>query len=211
MGSDKRAKIEATYRRLPVQSGLGELIPSMVDQMMRLFSSDVDVKPLPAFNVIGRSSTQKELDRLSESAEALARCISALHEPAITALCDGAKVPDGRYLKFVERHSLLRLLTDLAALARSADLSAVPDVQGRGRPTNNLALGAARILAFDYQQLTGKAPTVNTHPDTHKDSGKAYGPFLDLVTGIFDAVGIPASPEAMARKAVAVTMDARAS
>jgi hypothetical protein len=59
----------------------------------------------------------------------------------------------------------------------------------------------ARYVAIDcaklFQELTTMPPKVRTE----SSSGKAYGPFLDFVSDVFEALEISASPEVWARAA----------
>lgn len=70
---------------------------------------------------------------------------------------------------------------------------------GLGKQKNSAAYHFASELAQVYYLKTGEKPTVNTNP--HVKGNPAYGPFLDLVTDSFKAVGISAKPERCARLA----------
>lgn len=194
---EKIHKIEDAYRRLPILKEAESWLTLMVDEIARL---PLGAKRTFAFDAAGRSSTIKELDALAKKSEALAECLVSLHGPAINALAEAG---------FSERHLLLKLASKLHLSARGADVSNVPENQGKGRREARLPLAIASILAFHYRELTGKEPTIITHASSAEE-GKAYGPFLDLVKAVFSALGIEASAEAMARKSIRITKVGRA-
>jgi hypothetical protein len=211
-------KIEAAFRSLSIHPEIerriasefgmtvDDRIASMVSALENLPSS---VKRNPSFEDIGHKTTKKELKDLAKKAQELAKCLASLHKPAIVAL---ANVPK----PLLYRRELKELATHISEAASEAasglasdtashdDSSKMSKKKGRGRTPNRLAIGIARILAFDYEELTGKPPTIRTL------NGKAYGPFLNLVTDVFNALGLEARPEAMAKKAITLTADARA-
>jgi hypothetical protein len=80
-----------------------------------------------------------------------------------------------------------------------AVLSEAPSIPTRrSKPRNVTAEAIALRCARTYSALTGLRATVSTRT---KD-GTAYGPFLELVTGVFQAAGVDARPEGYARRAV---------
>ena len=167
----------------------------MVDEMANFPPS---AQRNPAFDVVGRQSTIKELDVLAKKCEGLTECLESLHGPAIDALAEAG---------FSDRHLLLKLASQAYISTQRADVSNVPESQGKGRPEARLSSGIARILAFNYQELTGNKPTINVDPYSH--GHKAYGPFLDFVKDVFNALGVRASPEASAREAIEATRESR--
>jgi hypothetical protein len=60
-----------------------------------------------------------------------------------------------------------------------------------------LAKGVADILAHDYWTLTGRTPAVATDPL----SGERIGSFFELISDVFFALHIDASPAVYAREA----------
>jgi hypothetical protein len=119
-----------------------------------------------------RGKPAKELAELKKHAEKLLNAIVELHKPAL----DAAVVPDGLTMR----------LGVLIAQIDEAKLG--------GRPRKDQAWEITKMTAETFYRLTGGA----AHPNT-KD-GKAYGPFLDLLTEVFNILGVDASPESQARR-----------
>ncbi len=73
-----------------------------------------------------------------------------------------------------------------------------------GRPRKVSAKNIAEVVGQHFRGLTGKRPTVSVYPPVgvKEKDGKAYGPFLDLMTDVFTALEIKASPEVWARHVV---------
>lgn len=69
-----------------------------------------------------------------------------------------------------------------------------------GRPIKFRALDLAKSLAGNYQQLTGKAPTITVDPIS--DGNIAKGDFLRLVYDVFEILGVEGSPEYFAKRAI---------
>ena len=193
MTPSKRDRLEAAYRKLPIRPNEVCMIPAMLDVLEQLPPT---AEPLPAFTVVGRQATQRELDRLEAAARALVECLSSLHEPAITALAD-AKA-DNRPVGFWDRAALMRMATHVAIAARRADVSEVPEKQGTERHSTHVPLAIAHILASDYQTLTGNNPTCSSD----KNSGLEYLSFPDFVEEVFRVLGVNEDPEWMARRAL---------
>lgn len=180
MSSKKRDRIEAAYRKLPVNSHVDWMISVMAKQLEGLPAA---AQIPPAFKVVGRSATKSELEDLASIALRLVKRIESLHEPAITALADAG---------LWDRSSVKRYAKTIADTARAADLSEVPEKQGGGRPSG-MPLNITKILAGDYEVLTGAEPT--------RSDGRNSA-FLDFVTEIFQILGVQASPEWMVRSAL---------
>ena len=91
----------------------------------------------------------------------------------------------------------------LRDIGRAADemesAAAVLEHRGRpgppGRPPKHLAQFFADQAALEAHRLTGRHVTITTDPIT----GKAHGPYLQLVHALFAAAGIDASAENFAR------------
>ena len=199
----KRNRIEAAYWRLDIQNRdqkeVQDRLAAMVDEMASMSAS---AKINPAFAVVGREATKKELQTLAKKCNALTGCLASLHAPAIGALANRG---------FVDRHALLILAEQLSNAVDSTlntDLSEIPAKQGSGRHPDYLARGVARILAHEFHTLTGDNPTITVN--SYAAGNTAGGPFLDLVTGIFGVLGITASPETFARQAISFRTENRA-
>lgn len=63
----------------------------------------------------------------------------------------------------------------------------------RGQPKKVQKMEIARVVARYYYYRTGKNPTVGTQ------EGRAYGPFLQLLTTVYEILGIEGGCEAQAR------------
>ena len=92
------------------------------------------------------------------------------------------------------------ILRDIGFLAIEMEAAATAlEHRGRpgppGRPPNHLAQLFASQAAHEFHCLTGRDVTVITDPIT----GKAHGPYLQLVHALFAAAGIDASAESFAR------------
>jgi hypothetical protein len=213
-------RIEATFRKLPVcRAGkpgaphYEETIPSIArelalmrpattptalgdatgEELAKLAEQAKGMDALKRHDEAASSgAARKELAELKKRAEGLLDAIGALHRPAIDALGyrAGALIGAGG------------LTTRLRILIASASSAAIP-----GQPPNRGAkvkAGPRKIalaVAEHYYRLTGDKPTVDTRQiDTDYDKGsESYGPFLDLLTEVFAALGVKASPESQAK------------
>ena len=79
----------------------------------------------------------------------------------------------------------LAILADLTGAALKAELEGT----AAGRLPDNRARVVANLLAKNYSSLTGLDPTFATVAGKEGE-GKVYGPFLDFVKEIFEALGI---------------------
>lgn len=184
--ADRRSKLEAAFRRLPIRMEAEGRMPAMVDILNGMPSSAAP----PAFEVATRAATIKDLASLEHEALALAGRLDSLRGPAIDALAASG---------FVRQPALQGQLRQMAESARYAKELNIPDSEARGRKEKKLPSAIADILACNYRSLTGVRPTVRTRAV----EGVAYGPFLDLVGSVFEAMGIDANPEVYAKPAVA--------
>lgn len=201
-------ELEAAFRKLDIKPGVDSQLPVMVHTLSLIPKGGSGVAP-PQFRLKGRGAVRKDLQEIAALAENLAGALDALSEPAIVALADGGLLqiqhrevavilgPNGERAADAKTYDLQAVLRKVSTIATSANLSDVPEVQGRGRRRNNLATGVANILASYYFTLTGRTPAVATDPL----SGKRIGPFFDLVSDVFFALQIKASAAVYAREA----------
>ncbi|MEJ0092587.1 MAG: hypothetical protein WDN46_03885 [Methylocella sp.] len=112
-----------------------------------------------------------------------------------------------------------RLAEDLRPLARAASMATPKESQDAGRARDNFAHGVGRHLAYSYQRLTEREPTIVVDPPekalkaipyaglpTRKAldrAGYPRGVFLDLITNVFLAMHIDTDPLHVARSAIA--------
>lgn len=209
--AEKKQRLQDALAKLDVRDEYRWSVPVVIQSLLQI-QTDAPDDPVPSFSVKGRVGVRKELDDVALIAEKLASHLDQLCEPAFTALADGGLLQiqhrrpsiiigsDGARSSIVENFNLQGVLRRVAEMAREAHLDSVPESQGKGRPPDGLVLVVSSILAADYSTLTGKAPTVGTRNNGVQDV--PYGPFFDLVSDVFTALGINASPEAAARSAV---------
>lgn len=124
------------------------------------------------------------------------------------------QLPSNNY-RMLKEHELLPLVSaEIAELADKIEACSLnidpnnfaifPDEWGEYTPDKPGAKEAyeaysiATECAKWYEQFTGRRPSLGwNEPDS-----KRYGPFLDMVTGVFKALGIENSPAASAEKVV---------
>ncbi len=198
---DLRSKVLAAFQQLPAKRDMKHELETAVSAVVVLVGRDAtrrpEGSPLPAFNVVGSERVREELkrtvtyaDRLSKpsrkgQADPMAKLAShmlTLHRPTIDALA----------ARGVLRHDLSQP-AKVAAVARYVDLSRLPVVPG-GRPANLRAQGIARVVAWHYEQVTGKRVGVSKGAFKSSD----YGPFVRLLDDVFQIAGIRADPYVVA-------------
>jgi len=135
-------------------------------------------------------STKAELEQVAKRAEALLSVVEALHKPAIDALGFREPWPTGS----VGMETQLRIL---AAMARNATVADPPPGTGLGAKVKAQPQAIARLAACHYLGLAGRMPTVAVR------NNQAYGPFIEMLASIFDALAVNASVENQAREAIA--------
>ncbi len=150
--------------------------------------------------------------------EQLAQRLENMHETTICALADTPAFmihgkPTLLNVAFARRE-LPRLLRDdsidrdrlaneLGFLAQAAVTAEAPDTTDEGRWPDRRVQAVADILARFYRDVTGLPPTILTRVGG-PDEGDHYGPFLDLVNLIFEAMNIEREAFSYARYAADV-------
>jgi hypothetical protein len=190
----KYQAIEKAFRCL-------KILPAMDGRLATFIQPLADLSPASAipskFRKTSKATCIKELTELQACAAKLIKCLDALHEPAIVALADHGFCNERRVVS-----QLARQLVNAADSAAKSGEDVPPDKrEGRGRPRKPQPLVVARMLAHNYRTLTGKRPTIRTHAGNDKE-GQAYGPYLELVKAVFEAIGIDANAESMAKTAI---------
>jgi hypothetical protein len=191
----REAAIAAAFRKLKVPAGergklyYKETIPSIARELALMAGGG----PLRHHDEhASHLATVKELADLKKRAEGLLDAIDALHRPAIDAL----NYRDGVLI------GTAGVTTQLRILIASASCAEIPDQpSSRGAKVKVQPRRIALAVAAHYHRLTGDRPTVDTRQiDTDYDKGsESYGPFLDLLTEVFAALGVKASPESQAK------------
>jgi len=116
--------------------------------------------------------------------------INVLHQPAILALAD----------RHWLRSDIVSFTEGLAAAARSADISKVPEEIRQSRPVKHYARIVALMIIAHYEDLTGLSADKPAAVE-----GGSVG-LMPLVGDIFKALAIDADPKA----ALAGALEARA-
>ena len=100
--------------------------------------------------------------------------------------------------KFIEELEQAQLLLNGKLKAGGIDFG-FPQTK-RGRRPHRDANRVAQIIAAQYTDMTGKAPTVST--DSSKPQGRLAGPFIDLVSDIFALLDLGFAVESAAKHVV---------
>lgn len=193
MADGTSTEIEAAFRKLKILPPNEWRLNSIV-QTLAFIPLGASGKSPRKFRAIGKKAARKELDDVAKTASKLKGLLDDLSQTSILALADAG------LLQVVHHIDISNRLGSLEVFAKKADVSGVPEKQGKGQPQNNLVSGVANMIAHNYFTLTGRKPTVSTKNNGVQDI--AYGPFFVLVGDIFRAMKIDASPEAAAREAV---------
>lgn len=190
----REAELEAAFRKLRFAPPAGAGIPyeaTMAAFVRGLALLGGPERPAPPHKQpASKRASAAELAAIARHAAALLHAIETAHAPA----CDALNVRDS---SLRGPGGLATQLRVLIVAATQADVSELPH-SGMGRKRRHLAGKVSELVAFHYHGLTGKEPTITTH------ESKARGPFFDLITAVFAALGLPDSPEVHARRAVEV-------
>jgi hypothetical protein len=146
--------------------------------------------------------------RLARAAKRLRTTVHELHQPGILALADKGFLGGHRIAirqtanRIAEARSCqsgedIRLLEFAAECAKRSAVGPVANSSNRGRPANERIRILLRVLHRQYQELTGKRPTITVRPDY--PGSPASGRFVELVRQVFSALAISASAEAAVR------------
>lgn len=162
-------------------------IPNIVRQLMLMRPTGGSMPHSESATV---QSTKRELDLVVRRAKALLAAVEALHKPAIDALGyrEGWTTGPGGF------ETQLRTLVVMAQNAKPVGLQRGA---GLGAKVKTQTQAIARVAACHYLGLVGRMPTVRVR------DGQAYGPFVEMLDSVFQALGIEASAESQARKAIA--------
>lgn len=187
------AQIKSTFDRLPLRQGKDEHLRHTVSRLAKIAIDRT--KPNQAQNAFApanRATCEAELNSLIRVADDLVNIVSGLHQPTILALADAGLL----------RAHLHQIAVQIKEAVARADVSKVDPQLPKGRHRDEFARMIAGYLANQFHFLTGETPTIRVHTPPHPSAGKAYGPFLELITDVFSAMNIKASPETFAREAV---------
>ena len=169
-------------RGIPYRVG----IPTIARQLAMMMPTGLSQ---PHLEPATHETTIRELGLVAKKAKAMLSAVEALHQPAIDAL--GYHPPWPRGIGGLETQ--LRILL---AMAENAPLTDQNRSAGRGAKVKAQPQAIARVAACHFFGLTGRMPTLRVR------EGKAYGPFLEFITSIFECLGIDAKPESQASSAI---------
>ena len=188
-----RLQLAQAFNRLTIKPDQRHLIPNLVDALLPM-AGKTNISLPARYKRVGGVTIRKELQKLVRLIAALHAHLDSLHEPSIVALADcHLLLPT-----FMVELKRAAKAANVSTLASDAILREAPKNNGKGRPQNRVANRIASILAEKYKSLTLKTPTITV--DVNDNS--ARGPYLQLVTDVFKALGVKASAEAAAHFAI---------
>ena len=187
---DREAAIEAAFRKLTPAPPTGKgtpytaLIPGMGRQIL------VECGFVPDNHGPDTAkNTRTELDKVASNARKLLAALEGLHQPALDVLANVYTRPPAGDLPI---H-----LQTLAEIVEKLSIPGFVKHASRKQPPKERAEKIARIVGAHYWGITGRHPTVITKqaPAAYHcgNNNFAVGPFVELLTAIFDATGVMAS------------------
>jgi hypothetical protein len=184
-------QMEAAIRKLPILPDKEPFVPEAAALVATSAYFCMDALP-PR----GDAAAIRELDKLAKHLAATIDCLNNFPEEAFQALRDE---PDGLEadLEFGDEIMALTLFRRRALLAK-ARLEAKPVKKGGGRRPDYKAADVAERALGCFEALTSKPAGVSTNPWTSERGG----PYLRFLTDVFNVLGMKASPEAQAKRAV---------
>ncbi|MEP6898694.1 MAG: hypothetical protein ABI870_09200 [Rhodanobacter sp.] len=218
MASETRQKnphqrVQEAFNRLPLNKGAEFILQTAVQTITLLVSDQPGpYRPLPAFQRIGRARVAQEVEQVRLYAERCATNPRKGQADPFRKLSAHLDSLHGTTIDVLADHGLLRqgALDDparTALLAATVDISGVHRTIPGGRPANLRALGIAKVLAWHYEQVTGKKPTLGksqsnaSAPDPLERLLPAYSQFVMLLHEILQIACITADAHALATAA----------
>lgn len=202
---EKTQLIEAAYLKLPILPAKKCLLHSLVQYAASYAPS---AKAKPSLGIINQKTARAELDDLAEKAAALAECLNSLntHTRFAMELCgfdtnDPHKLDETVMQLDNDLHKLDELLQMVQDVARRADVSYLSEKPIKGPEPDWHARSVANTLYYDFHFLTGKKPTIITPDDSN--GHKPTGDFINLVSSVFNALGLEAKPNPTAALIIA--------
>jgi len=175
------AALEALPTPEPAAAGIPyrAVIPGIARELVKMQRADP--------SAAARTEAVKKVTRTRTMVEALAAACHELRE-------DNAAMA---MLDLPTRLRVIHLASELRELSPATRKAIAPN-HGKGAPRKASADAVGLALAQEYERLTGRPPTLSVN------GGKANGRFFELIASVFDALGLKASPEAAARRAIKV-------
>jgi hypothetical protein len=169
-----------------------EILEKLEQAFRKLNLGDADARGIPYKSVIPGIAYEllnlRPVDKEKLPSPKIAGHLIALKEHA--EALEGVPLPSSRWRNI---RDLIRR-TDIPAFPKRK-----PQASRKGAPAKNQPQKIAQITAMHFYGLTGKRPTRSTPVDY----GKARGPFIELLTEIYEILGISASAANQAKAAIA--------
>lgn len=187
------SELTQAFDRLPILDGQKEYLSRYIQFLAERMNEVVHL-PYPNNFVVKASVVIPELRILLGKAVDLEGYLSQIHQSTILA------IPD------TTARGNLQLACKQIIHAVNDVLQSVPEnieeqsSNTGGRTPKFRAFDLAKSLAGNYQQLTGKTPTITVDPIS--DGNIAKGDFLKLVHDVFEILGVEGSPEYFAKRAI---------
>lgn len=187
------SELTKAFERLPALEDQKEYLNRYI-QFLAERMSEVAHLPYPKNFVKKPAMVTPELLGLLEKIADLESFLKQIHQSTILAIPD--KSARGNLHSACEQ--MTHTINDALHLL-SKNNEEEPQNTG-GRPIKFRAFDLAKSLAGNYQQLTGKTPTITVDPIS--DGNIAKGDFLRLVHDVFEILGVEGSPEYFAKRAI---------
>lgn len=154
---------------------------------------------LPITTKAGANTARSELKKLADYAEKIAKTMNRLHAEATSAI-EEVLGPDRSLSKFADE------LNAVHRVFYQADVNSDAITAKAKKPSNEFAYELTEAAAGEFTALTG-LKSVSYSRQVPVDGPEAlkaqsYGPFLDFLTALYDAVGVKANPDYQARRLV---------
>lgn len=176
-------KLHSILSGLPMSGELGYLIPSFVDTLTIVSHDKTDVDR--HYVQAGHESARKDLDSILRASSLLIEAMKDVRREVYDLLYDAGVKP----------YDVIQFCSGISQVCNAIDLGSLPKTTPKSR-TRVRADDLANILAFQFEALVGKRATII------RKEGIAGGRFLHLVTEVFSAASIEASPEGCATRAL---------
>jgi hypothetical protein len=208
-----KEKVVPILERLPVLDAQRQHLDWNADMIVMAFvvSRTGDI---PRRQLGGTAKAQRMLAKLRDSLNEVAICINTMPLEAHEALDkqiaiarDRCKENEARGMYSWRDRVYNQLIFDDLALtmarcseAARLSIAECPVQTSARKPRKNAAAAVTRRARDAYELLTGKRATVST--DAMQDGHPASGQFLELISELFEVLGIRASAEAQVRAAL---------
>lgn len=178
-------EIRQALMALPLKHGADAKIDAEVNRLLLVAGVLAPIADQTFSKSASPATAECEIVKLGELASKLGLHLRRMHGNSLAAV---ERADGGRHPFAIEDR--------LGELIQACN-DAVSDIHNEGTTeTKATASSIAKAAYRTFQRLTGRRPTVIGN------DGTAYGPFLDLLNGLFNAFGVKASAESQARKVI---------